>query len=524
MAAIMRTSAILLLALFVVGTDALSRPRHRPIGRSYVKRTEVQRNGPLVDLNGTELPPLNTTYFFDQLIDHDNPSLGTFKQRYWHTWEFYETGGPIILTTPGEGNAEGSEDFLVNSTIDGMIAQELSGATIVLEHRYYGLSNPYNNLSVASLQYHTIQQAIDDLAYFAYNVKLPMPGGDNVTPDVAPWILIGGSYAGALTSFTKVNKPDVFYAAWSSSGVVESIVNYWGYFDIIRKHMPQNCSSDVQAVIGHIDDVFTSGNDTAITVIKDLFNMSLTHLDDFASALQNPIWEWQGLQPSSDLSDSLFFPFCDALEVKDNQTAPPEGWGLENALNAWAGFWQETYYPYFCGDEDAETCFGTYNASSAYYTDLAVNNADRSWNWIVCNQMGFNQDGAPDGVPTIVSRLIQPDYWERQCVLMFPEAFSSPPTPRVNETNAAYQGWFVKSDRLFFANGERDPWRDVTISADGTDFKSTSTQPIVMGDGFHCSDMFAPNGEVDSTIAAVQAQGLATMKSWLETWEPPTRR
>ena len=73
------------------------------------------------------IPPYNTTYFFDQLIDHNDPSLGTFQQRYWHTWEYYESGGsfvkdefqenpadvghisggPIILLTPGEQNAEG---------------------------------------------------------------------------------------------------------------------------------------------------------------------------------------------------------------------------------------------------------------------------------------------------------------------------------------------------------------------------------------------------------------------------------
>lgn len=41
---------------------------------------------------GAPLPPLNTTYIFDQLIDHNNPSLGTFSQRYWTTWEFYEPG------------------------------------------------------------------------------------------------------------------------------------------------------------------------------------------------------------------------------------------------------------------------------------------------------------------------------------------------------------------------------------------------------------------------------------------------
>ena len=45
----------------------------------------------------------------------------------------------------------------------------------MLEHRYYGLSNPYDDLSVASLKFHTIQQAVDDLEYFAKNVVLPQP-------------------------------------------------------------------------------------------------------------------------------------------------------------------------------------------------------------------------------------------------------------------------------------------------------------------------------------------------------------
>ena len=76
------------------------------------------------------------------------------------------------------------------------VAQQQNGSTIVLEHRFYGLSNPYPDLSVESLRVHTLQQAIDDFKYFASHVNLPMPGGDQVTPDKAPWILIGGSYAG----------------------------------------------------------------------------------------------------------------------------------------------------------------------------------------------------------------------------------------------------------------------------------------------------------------------------------------
>lgn len=40
-----------------------------------------------------------------------------------------------------------------------------------------GLSNPVPNLSGMNMRFHTIQQAIDDLAYFAENAVLPMPDG-----------------------------------------------------------------------------------------------------------------------------------------------------------------------------------------------------------------------------------------------------------------------------------------------------------------------------------------------------------
>ena len=49
---------------------------------------EVSRTSP----NGTTLPPITTIYYFDQLVDHNNAGLGTFKQRYWMNWEFYEPG------------------------------------------------------------------------------------------------------------------------------------------------------------------------------------------------------------------------------------------------------------------------------------------------------------------------------------------------------------------------------------------------------------------------------------------------
>lgn len=54
---------------------------------------------PVVDVNGNELPPYNTIYHFDQLIDHTRPYLGTFKQRFWHTSEYYKPGELLCLAS-----------------------------------------------------------------------------------------------------------------------------------------------------------------------------------------------------------------------------------------------------------------------------------------------------------------------------------------------------------------------------------------------------------------------------------------
>ena len=44
--------------------------------------------------------PGNTTgsAFFDQLLDHDDPSKGTFKQKFWWNAEFYAgPGSPVSI-------------------------------------------------------------------------------------------------------------------------------------------------------------------------------------------------------------------------------------------------------------------------------------------------------------------------------------------------------------------------------------------------------------------------------------------
>lgn len=59
--------------------------------------------------------------------------------------------------------------------------------------------------------------------------------------------------------------------------------------------------------------------------------------------MRNNLWDWQSLQTNSG-PGTQFTKFCDALEVKDGEVAGEEGWGLENALASWGGYWRDTYY------------------------------------------------------------------------------------------------------------------------------------------------------------------------------------
>lgn len=60
-----------------------------------------------------------------------------------------------------------------------------------------------------------------------------------------------------------------------------------------------------------------------------------------------------------------------------------------------------------------------------------------------------------------------------------------------------------------------DPWREATVSADGIFVPSTSQQPIVESDGFHCSDLITGNAVVDATVKNVQTRALASMHTWM---------
>ena len=133
------------------------------------------------------------------------------------------------------------------------------GALLIsLEHRYYGDSQPFDDWSTPNLKYLTSQQALADIASFidaqndSFNRK-------------ADWIVIGGSYPGALAAWFKSQYPDHAVGAWSSSGVIHAIKDFKTFDkDLYDRATMSNdsCPDHVKMVIDHIEKEFQTEEGT----------------------------------------------------------------------------------------------------------------------------------------------------------------------------------------------------------------------------------------------------------------------
>jgi hypothetical protein len=81
-----------------------------------------------------------------------------------------------------------------------MVGADHNALLVTLEHRYYGDSQPFSNWSTPNLKFLTSEQALADTAYFIDQMNLKFKHENGVQPD---WIVIGGSYPGALSAWFK---------------------------------------------------------------------------------------------------------------------------------------------------------------------------------------------------------------------------------------------------------------------------------------------------------------------------------
>lgn len=236
-----------------------------------------------------------TAYNFTQLIDHFQNSSryapndnGTFVQRYWFDNTYYQPGGPVFLYIGGETSGESRFSNLQTGIVQ-ILMNATGGLGVILENRYYGGSYPYENSTTDNLRYLTTEQTIADNAYFAQHATFPnMTGGDNLTADGTPWILYGGSLAGAQTAFSLVAYEGLLWGGIAASGVTHPVLAYPEWYNPIQNNGPSDCVYRINAIIDNMDYLIDNNITDGIQELKEIFGLgSLSDLRDFAMTVSS---------------------------------------------------------------------------------------------------------------------------------------------------------------------------------------------------------------------------------------------
>jgi hypothetical protein len=244
---------------------------------------------------------LYPAYNFSVPVDHfhnesqyEPHSNGKFNLRYYFDASHYKAGGPIIILEGGETGADDRLPYLQKGLL-AQLAQVTNGIGVVIEHRYYGTSIPTPDLSTENLRFLTTEQALADVAYFAKNIKFPGLEHLDLTAPKNPYILYGGSYAGAFVAFLRVIYPDLFWGAISSSGVTKAIWDYWQYYEPVVQFGPPDCIKTTQKLTNVVDNILLKHNDPkTVATLKAAFSLSnMTYIDDFANQLAQGVGWWQ---------------------------------------------------------------------------------------------------------------------------------------------------------------------------------------------------------------------------------------
>lgn len=231
--------------------------------------------------------------FFHNETRYEPHSNDTFNLRYWIDTSNYKPGGPVFVLLSGETSGVGRLPFLQKGIV-AQVTQATGGVGVILEHRYYGTSFPTLDISTENLRFLSTEQSLAEIDYFARHVKFAGIDEDLTAPNT-PWIVYGGSYAGAQAAFLRVVYPETFWGTISSSGVTKAIYDYWEYFEPARLFGPPDCISATQLMVDVVDNILLKKNNTAtISTLKKAFGLGgITDNRDFANVLTNGIY---GLQ------------------------------------------------------------------------------------------------------------------------------------------------------------------------------------------------------------------------------------
>jgi pimeloyl-ACP methyl ester carboxylesterase len=397
---------------------------------------------------------------FDQVIDHFAKSSvkrvqATFKQRFFIDSSLAAgPESPVIYYICGESTCEGpSSSQWVNQ-----LARKYRAHRVALEHRYYGYSQPFAQLSAQNLRFLSMAQALEDLAAFQSYATLQyrLQG---------KWISVGGSYPGELSAFYRLKHPERVVGALASSAPVFAKADFFEYDRHVSRVADPACLGVIQKVVSEVENRLKSEGSRA--EVKKLFQATEVHHDvDFLYNLADmaAIAIQYGFQKE----------FCTALVDGDKN-----GRALEAYARVGLSLFQRL------GTSPILDAFeGAMSLDPKDYLDFA----GRQWMYQSCNEFGFYQIANGNPRESARSTRIDLPYHHDACNRLF----GIRTQVDTDRTNREYYSQLFNAGvkNIYFTNGHNDPWSNLSLTdANGVQSSNPGLMVFLVAGAAHCEDL-----------------------------------
>ncbi|KAI9504255.1 hypothetical protein GGI25_002492 [Coemansia spiralis] len=438
-------------------------------------------------------------FYFNQNVDHFGTNSSTFKQRFYINTNNYTPGGPIYLFNSGETPASPSYLFAGEPYT---LAKATGGMLIIMEHRYYGVSYPVSDMSGPSMQYLTLENALEDIANFIRNARdfVRASTGTTISPQ-SKWILTGGSYSANIAVWMRMFYPDLVFAAYASSAPLLASTDFYQYDQVVGRALP--CAPQIANAIEVLDSILDYKNRALIDNWKKAFGLEVLANDaDFAGAL------------TDQMSNTVQY-----------YMPPAKGSNGTDAIGALCGWFDRSYNHPLQNLADMTAAYIRNNGidpTTAYSSGSGANNYElyqdgRSWFYQTCAQFGFWQTAPPAPLRRLRSKYVTASWQSGPCKEFFGENITG--TPDVAAFNKKYRGLLPNVTRVVFVNGMLDPWSQLSVAVDSSISRKVINQGenviITMLRASHVTDFYFSSSRTDFGVDVARARILEAIKGFL---------
>jgi len=360
-----------------------------------------------------------------------------------------------------------------------------------VEHRFYGESQPFSDLSTPNLQYLSSDQALADLSYFIQNFKATWKAQS------ASVVTFGGSYPGALAAFFRLKYPHLVKAAVASSAPVLAVLDMTTYLDVVEESLTKlagiTCDENIQAATDLIQTLLS--NSTGRQLVSKYFNTCeqiQTDLDvaNFMSTIMGFFMET--VQYNTDLPSTIEIPsLCDIMDA--------DATDLISRYVAVTQLYQQ-----------GQCLEISYDNMIAQLQNITIGDETgvgiRQWTYQTCAEFGYFQSTDSPNQP--FGNLVPLSFFTGICS----DAFGFDWLPRIAETNGYYGGKQPGGSRVLFVNGGLDPWSSLSV----TKTISPDLPAIFITGTSHCANMFPATAGDPPSLAIAQGQIAMQIHQWLQ--------